>query len=156
MLISLTSKDFSILFRKLKGFIIGEILQFGIMPLIAVALGYLTGFQENFPYILVGVILITATPGGVRSNLITHYAKGDVALSVALTSVSTILSIIFVPLLLSAYCANIPDVQVPVKMIALTIIVLVLIPQGIGMLFRGWREKLAKKLIPVFRFVQYH
>ena len=148
--LTLTGKDFTILISKPRGIIIGEILQFGVMPLIAVALGYLMGFHESYPYIYVGMILITATPGGVTSNLMTHYAKGDVALSVSLTSLSTILSIFFVPLLLNAYCSNIPDVKVPTNTIALTIIVLVIIPLGIGMLFRKLNETLAKKLIPVF------
>ena len=147
--LTLTGKDFTVLISKPKGIIIGEVLQFGIMPLIAVALGYIMGFHENYPYIYVGMILITATPGGVTSNLMTHYAKGDVALSVSLTSLSTVLSIFFVPLLLNAYCANIPDVKVPTNTIALTIIVLVIVPLGIGMLFRKLNESLAKKLIPI-------
>ncbi len=151
--LTLTGKDFAILIAKPKGIIIGEVLQFGIMPLIAVGLGYLMGFHENYPYIYVGMILITATPGGVTSNLMTHFAKGDVALSVSLTSLSTVLSIFFVPLLLNAYCANIPDVTVPTNTIALTIIVLVIVPLGIGMLFRKWKESLAKKLVPIFNIL---
>jgi BASS family bile acid:Na+ symporter len=151
--LTLTGKDFTVLISKPKGIIIGEVLQFGIMPLIAVALGYIMGFHENYPYIYVGMILITATPGGVTSNLMTHYAKGDVALSVSLTSLSTVLSIFFVPLLLNAYCSNIPDVKVPTNTIALTIIVLVIIPLFIGMLFRKFKESLAKKLIPVFNIL---
>ena len=151
--LTLTSKDFAVLITKPKGIIIGEVLQFGILPLIAVGLGYLMGFHENYPYIYVGMILITATPGGVTSNLMTHFAKGDVALSVSLTTLSTILSILFVPLLLNAYCANIPDVTVPTNTIALTIIVLVIVPLGIGMLFRKWKESVAKKLVPIFNIL---
>jgi predicted Na+-dependent transporter len=151
--LTLTGKDFAILISKPKGIIIGEILQFGIMPLIAVAIGYIMGFHESYPYIFVGMVLITTTPGGVTSNLMTHYAKGDVALSVSLTSLSTVLSIFFVPLLLNAYCSNIPDVKVPTNTIAVTIIVLVIIPLGIGMLFRKLNETLAKKLIPVFNIL---
>lgn len=148
--LTLTGKDFVVLVTKPKGIIIGELLQFGIMPLIAVGFGYLLGFHEHFPYIYVGMVLITATPGGVTSNLMTHFAKGDVALSVALTSISTVLSIVFVPLLLNAYCSNIPDVVVPTGTIASTIVVLVIVPLGIGMLVRKWKEGLAKKMIPVF------
>lgn len=148
--LTLTGKDFLILISKPRGIIIGEILQFGVMPLIAATLGYLMGFHANYPYIYVGMILITATPGGVTSNLMTHYAKGDVALSVSLTSLSTILSIFFVPFLLNIYCSNIPDIKVPTKTIGLTIIVLVIVPLGIGMLFRKFKETMAKKLIPVF------
>ncbi len=151
--LTLTGKDFAVLISKPKGIIIGEILQFGLMPLVAVALGYAMGFHQNYPYIYVGMILITATPGGVTSNLMTHYAKGDVALSVSLTSLSTVLSIFFVPLLLNAYCSNIPDVVVPTGTIASTIIVLVIVPLGIGMLVRKLNEVLAKKLIPVFNIL---
>lgn len=148
--LTLTGKDFAVLISKPKAIIIGEILQFGVMPLIAAGFGYLLGFHENYPYIYVGMILITATPGGVTSNLMTHYAKGDVALSVSVTTISTILAIFFVPLLLNVYCSNIPDVKVPTGTIAVTIMVLVIIPLSIGMLFRKLNEKVAKKLIPVF------
>ena len=78
--LTLVPKDFSILFSKPRAMLVGELLQFGIMPLVAVGLGYILGFHENYPYIFVGMVLITATPGGVTSNLMTHYAKGDVAL----------------------------------------------------------------------------
>ena len=151
--LTLTGKDFAVLISKPKGIIVGEILQFGVMPLIAAGFGYLLGFHEHYPYIYVGMILITATPGGVTSNLMTHYAKGDVALSVSITSLSTVLSIIFIPLLLNAYCSNIPDVKVPTVTIAVTIIVLVIVPLSIGMLFRKLNEKLAKKLIPIFNIL---
>ena len=99
------------------------------------------------------MILITATPGGVTSNLMTHYAKGDVALSVSLTSISTVLSILFVPLLPDAYCSNIPDVKVPTGTIASTIVVLVIVPLAIGMLIRKRKETLAKKMIPIFNIL---
>lgn len=151
--LTLTGKDFVLVVTKPKGIIIGELLQFGIMPLIAAGIGYLLGFHAEYPYIYVGMILITATPGGVTSNLMTHFAKGDVALSVSLTSLSTVLSILFVPLLLNAYASNIPEVNVPTGTITSTIVVLVIIPLGIGMLIRRWKEALAKKMIPVFNIL---
>lgn len=151
--LTLKGKDFVVLISKPKGIIVGEILQFGVMPLIAVAFGHLLGFHDHYPYIFVGMVLITATPGGVTSNLMTHYAKGDVALSVSLTSLSTVLSILFIPLLLNAYCSNIPDINVPTAMIAQTIVVLVIVPLGIGMLIRRFKEALAIKMIPIFNIL---
>ena len=148
--LTLTGKDFSIVFSKPKGVLIGEILQFGVMPLIAVLLGYLMGFREHYPFIFVGMVLIAATPGGVTSNLMTHFAKGDVALSISLTSISTILSIVRVPLLLGAYCSNIPNVIIPINTIVSTIVILVLVPLAIGMLVRAKFENFAKKSVPVF------
>jgi predicted Na+-dependent transporter len=96
------------------------------------------------------MILITAIPGGVTSNLMTYYAKGDLALSISMTSFSTILSIIFTPLLLAFYCADMPEVTIPVKIVAQTILILVIIPLVIGMSVRGKWETFAKKATPVF------
>ena len=148
--LTLTGKDFAIVFSKPGGVLLGEILQFGVMPLIAVLLGWLLGFREHYPFIFVGMVLIAATPGGVTSNLMTHYAKGDVALSISLTSISTVLSIIFVPLLLGAYCSNIPEVIIPVGTIVSTIVILVIIPLAVGMLVRAKWENFAKKSVPAF------
>jgi BASS family bile acid:Na+ symporter len=147
---TLAVKDFTVLITKPKAIITGAVLQFGIMPLVAVALGHMMGFYDAYPYIFVGMVLVTVTPGGVTSNLMTHYAKGDVALSVSLTSVSTVASIIFLPLLLHTYCANIPDIEFPTKIIALTIIALVILPLVIGMLVRKFNEGLAVRLTPIF------
>ena len=148
--LTLTGKDFSIVFSKPKGIFLGVLLQFGVMPLIAVLLGYLMGFREHYPFIFVGMVLVATTPGGVTSNLMTHYAKGDVALSISLTSISTLLSIIFVPLLLGAYCTNISEVNIPVRTIVLTIVILVIIPLAVGMFLRAKWENFAKKAIPAF------
>ncbi len=148
--LTLTFKDFKRVFQKPKGIVIGSILQWGIMPLIAVAIGHLLGFYETFPFIFIGMVLIAASPGGVTSNLMTYYGKGDLALSISLTSFSTVLSIFFTPLLLALYSANVPEVSIPVGFVVQTIIILVIIPLGIGMLVRMRWEKLATKSTPIF------
>ncbi|MCG8683313.1 MAG: bile acid:sodium symporter family protein [Desulfobacterales bacterium] len=147
---TLTVDDFTLLFKYPKGIIVGEILQFGIMPLLAVGLGYLMGFHTSYPFIFVGMVLITAIPGGVTSNLMTYYAKGDLALSISLTSFSTVLSIFFTPLLLALYCANMPDITIPVKVVIQTIMILVIIPLILGMGFRKKWPKAAQKATPFF------
>jgi len=126
--LTLTLNDFKIVFTKPKGIITGAILQWTIMPFIAAAIGKALGFFEAFPYIYVGIVLITVSPGGVTSNLMTYYAKGDLALSISLISFSTVLSLFFTPFLLTLLCANVPEVTIPVKLIVQTIIVLVIIP----------------------------
>jgi BASS family bile acid:Na+ symporter len=148
--LTLTFKDFTLVFTKPRGIIVGEILQFGLMPLLAFALGHLLGFYQDYPFIFVGMILITAIPGGVTSNLMTYYAKGDLALSISLTSFSTVLSIAFTPLLLALYCANMPDVAIPVKTVVQTILILVVIPLAVGMSVRGKWPTLADKSTPFF------
>ena len=147
---TLTFDDFALVFKKPKGILIGQVLQFGIMPLLAVVFGYLLGFHRDYPFIFVGMVLITAIPGGVTSNLMTYYAKGDLALSISLTSFSTVLSIVFTPLLLAFYCANMPEVSIPVQVVVQTISVLVIIPLALGMTIRKKWEAAAQKATPFF------
>jgi len=120
------------------------------MPLMAMLLGRVLGFYEAYPFIFVGMILITAIPGGVTSNLMTYYAKGDLALSISLTSFSTVLSIVFTPLLLAFYCADMPEVVIPVKIVVQTILILVIIPLIVGMSVRAKWPTFAKKATPFF------
>lgn len=148
--LTLTVKDFALVFSKPKGIILGEILQFVFMPLIAFAIGHLLGYYEHYPFIFVGMILIMAIPGGVTSNLMTYFAKGDLALSISMTSFSTILSLFFTPFLLSIYCSNVPKVSIPVMIVVQTIIILVIVPVFTGMAVRAKWEKFAEKATPFF------
>ena len=147
---TLTSKEFALVFTKPRGIILGELLQFGLMPFLAMCLGRLLGFYEQYPFIFVGMILITAIPGGVTSNLMTYYAKGDLALSISLTSFSTVMSIVFTPLLLALYCADMPEINIPVKIVVQTILILVIIPLIVGMGIRGKWQAFAEKATPFF------
>ncbi|MBU2513428.1 bile acid:sodium symporter family protein [bacterium] len=147
---TLTIKDFMLVFTKPRGILVGQLLQFGLMPFLAMVLGHVLGFYEAYPFIFVGMILITAIPGGVTSNLMTYYAKGDLALSISLTSFSTVLSIVFTPLLLAFYCSDMPEITIPVKVVIQTILILVIIPLILGMSFRGKWPELAKKMTPFF------
>lgn len=148
--LTLTMQDFKLVFLKPRGMIAGAFLQWVIMPLVAVGMGRLLGFYEAFPFIYVGLVLITVSPGGVTSNLMTYYAKGDLALSISLTSFSTVLSLLFTPLLLTLYCANLPEVSMPLKLVVQTIIILVIIPLALGMSIRARWSNFARKATPFF------
>jgi len=148
--LTLTVEDFRRVFKKPKAIITGAFLQWAIMPLVAVVLGRALGFYDAFPFIFVGIVLIAVSPGGVTSNLMTFYAKGDLALSISLTSFSTVLSIFFTPFFLALYCANVPEVNIPVMLIVQTIIILVLIPLAVGMTVQARSPRLAKKATPIF------
>jgi predicted Na+-dependent transporter len=148
--LTLTLKDFAVVLAKPRGVIVGEVLQFGFMPFLAMCIGYLLGFYKEYPFIFVGMVLITAIPGGVTSNLMTYYAKGDLALSISLTSLSTVLSLVFTPLLLALYCTGIPDVSIPVDTVIKTIMVLVIVPLALGMCVRSMRPKFAQRSTPFF------
>jgi predicted Na+-dependent transporter len=148
--LTLTLNDFALVFKKPLGIIVGLIMQYGIMPLVALGLSFAFGFYQAYPFIFIGLILVTAIPAGVTSNLLTLYAKGDLALSVSLTSFSTILSLVFTPLLLTLYGSGVSEVSVPAGLIAQTIVVLVIVPLAIGMTVRAKWKTIAEKASKVF------
>ncbi|MCK5688593.1 bile acid:sodium symporter [Myxococcota bacterium] len=151
--LTLTLKDFGLVFKKPTAMIIGIIAQFGLMPLLAFFIGRMAGFYDSYPFIFLGMILIASTPGGVTSNLMTYLGKGDVALSVALTAVATVLSLFMTPLLLTLYVSNIPDFTIPVGVVFKQILVLVIVPLFVGMLIRGKWEAFAKKAEKPFALI---
>ncbi|HQO01187.1 MAG TPA: bile acid:sodium symporter family protein [Spirochaetota bacterium] len=148
--LNLTINDFKLVLQKPRGIIIGIFLQWLLMPLLALGMAYAVGFYHSFPFIYAGIVLICACPGGVTSNLMTYYAKGDLALSVSLTSVSTVLALFFTPFILTVFCANIPDVKVPTGLIVQTIVGLVLVPLILGMSIRRKWLQFAVKATPFF------
>lgn len=94
---TLNIHDFERVFKMPGPVLIGVFLQFLIMPSLAMGLVFLFDFE---PAIAAGIILIGSCPGGVASNLMVYLAKGNVALSVTMTSVSTLISPIMTPLLM--------------------------------------------------------
>lgn len=148
--LTLTAGEFIMVFKKPKGIFSGIFLQWVLMPLLALGMATALGFYHSFPFIYAGLVLICACPGGVTSNLMTYYAKGDLALSVSLTSISTVLALFFTPLILTLFCANIPDINVPAGLIIQTIIGLVLVPLAVGMLIRRKWPVFARKAVPFF------
>lgn len=84
--LTLKLEDFKLVFTRPKDIIVGCVAQFTVMPLLALALGKV--FRLD-PALLAGVVLVGTCPGGTSSNVITYLSKGDVALSVGMTSVNT-------------------------------------------------------------------
>jgi len=148
--LTLRISDFTVVFRRPLGIILGVILQYGLMPLVALGMSHLFGYYHAFPFIYMGLILATASPAGVTSNLLTHFAKGDLALSVSLTSISTVLALFCTPLLLKLYGSGGAGASVPAGLIAQTIVVLVIVPLAVGMTVRARFEKFALKAAPIF------
>ncbi len=97
---SLTVDDFRAVTRKPRGVIIGFLSQFGLMPFIAFSIATILGFPPAFA---IALILIGCLPGGTTSNMFTYFSRGSVALSISMTTASTLLAIIMMPLLLNLY-----------------------------------------------------
>ena len=96
--LSLTTADFKRVLRFPKAVFIGFLNQIILLPLIAFGL---TQFFDVSNEIAIGVMILSACPGGPTSNLVTHLAKGDTALSVTLTAVNSLITIISIPLIVN-------------------------------------------------------
>ena len=129
--LTLKGEDFRVVFSRPRDVIIGCVAQFTVMPLLAFALSKLFALDEA---LMVGVILVGCCPGGTASNVITYLAKGDLALSVGMTAVSTLLAPLLTPLLVLLFAGRAVDVNV-VGML-LSILWVVMLPIALGLLVR--------------------
>ena len=138
--LTMKAGDFAIVFTRPRDVIIGCLAQYLIMPALAFGLGTIFGLSKE---LLVGVILVGTCPGGTSSNVITYLSNGDTALSIGMTSISTLLAPILTPLLTYMYLRT--SVTVDVKAMFLSIVQVVLIPIVLGMLANKFFEKYTTK-----------
>jgi BASS family bile acid:Na+ symporter len=129
--LALNLKDFKIVFSRPKDVIIGCLAQFTVMPLLAWTLSRLFALDEA---LALGVVLVGCCPGGTASNVITFLAKGDLALSVGMTGVSTLLAPFLTPLLTWALAGK--SVNVDVVGMLLSILWVVIVPIVIGLIVK--------------------
>ena len=121
--LTLKPEDFKVVFSRPKDVIVGCVAQFTLMPFLAWALTQVFHLPTE---LAIGVILVGTCPGGTSSNVMTYLSKGDVALSVGMTAVSTVLAPFLTPLLTLLYAGQRVDVN-PVNMF-LSIVKVVLVP----------------------------
>ena len=138
--LTLNLQDFKIVFSRPKDIIIGCLAQFTIMPLLAWGLARLFSLDEA---LALGVVLVGCCPGGTASNVITYLAKGDLALSVGMTGVSTLLAPFLTPLLTWALAGK--SVNVEVAKMFLSILWVVILPIVIGLLVKWIWPKFTEK-----------
>ena len=148
--LGLTRQDFVRVIKQPKDFIVGFASQIILLPIVAYIL--LKIFSTPLE-IAIGVMIIAAAPGGVTSNILTSFARGDVALSVSLTAVISLLSVITVPfivvtslgLLGSEYITQ----NISLTSIAISMFLIVTVPVILGMLFRKFASNAALKFEPI-------
>ena len=95
--LGLSLSDFTRVFFKPRDFLIGLFFQVIILPIVALIIVF---FWPLTPELAIGVMILAAAPGGVTSNVLTSYAKGNIALSISLTAINSILCVITVPVIL--------------------------------------------------------
>lgn len=139
--LTLKTEDFVVVFKRPKDIIIGCAAQFTIMPLLAFVIGKVFGLETG---LLAGVILVGTCPGGTASNVMTYLAKGDVALSVGMTSVNTLLAPILTPAITWLLLRT--SVKVDVAAMFVSIIKVVIVPIALGLLINHFFGKYTEKV----------
>ena len=139
--LGLSIKDFTRILRNPNDFIVGFVCQLILLPIIAYIIIIILKLPAE---IALGLMIIAAAPGGVTSNVLTKFANGDVALSISLTAVMSLLSIISVPFIVftSANLIGVTSISSDISMtgIALKMALVVSVPVIIGMIIRGVAE----------------
>lgn len=144
--LTLSIDDFKRALAMPKLIISGLLLQYTVMPLTALALAILLELDTA---LTIGLILVGTCPGGTASNVITYLARGNVALSISLTSISTILAIALTPLLTLLIADT--SINVPVGNMLVSIIFIVIFPVGLGLAlkhFFAYRIQSIETLLP--------
>lgn len=145
--LTLKLSDFALVFARPKEITIGCAAQFVVMPALAFALSKIFGLDAA---LMAGVVLVGTCPGGTSSNVITYLSKGDVALSVGMTSVNTLLAPILTPAI--TYLLLRTTVNVDVMAMFLSIVKVVIVPIALGFVinkfFGKWTER-AVKVLPL-------
>lgn len=137
-------KDFKVVFKSPKPVIIGVILQFTIMPTLAFLIAKIFHLP---PEIAIGVILVGCCPGGTSSNVMSYLANANVALSVAITSVSTLLAPIVTPALIYLFANE--WLKVSFLSMFWSVVQVVLIPIAIEFIFQSITKKVAEKTVAI-------
>ncbi len=152
----LSLRDFLEVFREPRSFLIGMGLQLGTVPLLALAVGRLLDLS---PGVSTGLILVAAVPGGTISNVVTYVAHGNIALSIALTAVTTTICLVTTPLILQLFATHsLPaDFSMPTGQIVFDIGLCLLLPLALGMLIYAklpsYRDMISTASIRVSIFV---
>jgi BASS family bile acid:Na+ symporter len=143
---TLRTENFTEVGRRPRLIVAGVSLQFLLMPLLAYLAAVTMGLPDE---LVVGMVLVGSCPGGTASNVICYLARGDVALSITLTTVSTVLAVLLTPLLTWVYVGQ--EVPVPVLNMMMDILLIIVVPVAAGMAvnhFAGERLRPIKHAFP--------
>ena len=148
--LGLTGRDFLRVIKQPRDFCVGAVSQILLLPIIAFVLVQLWPIA---PELAIGVMIIAAAPGGVTSNLLTSFAKGDVALSISLTAIISLLCVITIPFIVLTSQGLIGDSNITQDISLLSMsrdmFLIVTVPVILGMLFRKFVSGLALKFEPI-------
>ena len=140
--LTLNARDFEVVFSRPKDVIIGCLAQFLIMPALAWLLARAFMLDDA---LALGVVLVGCCPGGTASNVITYLSKGDLALSVGMTSVSTLLAPLLTPVLTWLLAGK--DVNVDVVNMFMSILWVIIMPIALGLIIKRLMPKITAQAV---------
>ncbi len=146
--LTLHLSDFSYVLQMPRLIFAGIVLQYTIMPLTAIMFSNIMGLD---PVLTAGMVLVGTCPGGTASNVICYLARGNVALSITLTAISTLLAVILTPALTAELVSK--SIDVPVLDMLLSILYMVIIPVSAGILLNHVAGRILKPVRVVFPLV---
>lgn len=142
--LTLKPHDFLSITRYKKAILAGMALQFTIMPLTALLISVAFGLSQD---ITVGLVLVGSVAGGTSSNVMTYIAGGNVAMSVSMTALSTLLSVVMTPLLLTLLVGS--TVDIPAIAILISLFKIILLPIGLGVAINTFCHQWVRHCEPV-------
>jgi len=144
--LTLVTNDFKRVLRYPKAVGIGLTNQLILLPIIGFALANIMPLRPEYA---VGVMLLVLCPGGTTSNLFTYLAKGDVALSVTMTAIASVITVFTIPIVLSFsliyFMGSGSTFELPVLKTVLTLVLLTIVPISIGMLIKHYAPNVADR-----------
>lgn len=150
--LGLTFDDFARVAKRPRDFLVGAASQVVLLPLVAFLLVSIWPLQ---PELALGVMIIAAAPGGVTSNILTAFARGDVALSISLTAIISLLCVVTIPLIVvfaySQLMGQAVGTDVSVAKTAISVFVIVTVPALLGLIVRRFAETFAVRFEPIAR-----
>ncbi|MFT2097409.1 bile acid:sodium symporter family protein [Marinomonas sp. 2405UD66-6] len=138
--LTLSPKDFKQVLKSRKAVAVGVLLQFLVMPIAAFAVAMVFGFDTE---LTVGMLLVGSVAGGTSSNVMCYLAKGDTALSISMTAISTLLGVVLTPFLVSLMIGT--SVDVPVSSMLISLFKIVLLPVAAGVVINTLFSKVIRK-----------
>ena len=152
--LGLTVEDFARVARRPRDFAVGALSQIVVLPAVAFILA---SIWPMAPELALGLMIIAAAPGGVTSNILTAFARGDVALSISLTAVISLLSVITIPLIVvfsyGQFIGEQAGQDISVVGTAIGVFLIVAVPVLIGLSIRRFAESFALRAEPAARGV---
>ncbi|MGB5855360.1 MAG: bile acid:sodium symporter family protein [Oceanisphaera sp.] len=142
--LTLSINDFRNVMASRKALLVGVILQFSVMPIVALLIALLFGFDAE---LTVGMLLVGSVAGGTSSNVMCYLAKGDTALSISMTAISTLLGVLLTPVLVALLVGQ--SIDVPVQSMLISLLQVVVAPVLLGVVLNYLLGGVVKQLEPI-------